>query len=106
MQALNNGAGFDGTLPVRSTAASKHALAGVCVARTEADVGVFEADADTGFDDAKTEAHADVVDAEADVVDAGFNIVKDDFFTAKKRMAFSGFFLPLLSNAVSILLNG
>ena len=65
MQALNNGAGFGGTLPVRSTTALEYALAGVRVARTEADVDVFEADADAGFDDAKTEAHADVVDAEA-----------------------------------------
>ncbi len=67
---------------------------------------MFEADADDGFDDAKTEAHTDVVNAEAGVVDAGFNVVEDDFFTAKKRMDFSGFFLSLLSNAVSILLNG
>ncbi len=67
---------------------------------------MFEADANAGFDDAQTETHADEVDAEAGVVDAGSNVVEDDFFTAKKRMDFSGFFLPLLSNAVSILLNG
>ena len=66
---------------------------------------MFEADADAGFDDAKTEAHVGVVHAEAGVVDAGFNVVEDDFFTAKKRMDFSGFLLPLLSKAVSILLN-
>jgi hypothetical protein len=80
LQALNIGAGFGVTLPVRSTTALEYALAGVRVARTEADVDVFEADADARFDDAKTEAHADVVDAEAGVVNTGFNFVEDDFF--------------------------
>ena len=45
---------------------------------------MFEADADDGFDDAKTEAHTDVVNAEAGVVDDGFNVVGDDF-TLQKR---------------------
>ena len=112
MQALINGAGFVGTLAVRSTTTSEFICAGVLVVKTEADAGVVEADADVGLDDAKTEAHVGGVDAETGVVDAEtdaddvFNVVEDDCFPAKKRTGFSGILLPLLSKAISILLNG
>ena len=53
----------------------------------------IEADAEEGaFDDA---AYAD----------DDFDPDEGDFFTAKQRMDFSGFILPLLSKAVSILFN-
>ena len=77
---------------------------------TDADASVVvvdcEADADEGAVDGEADADADegVVDDEA-AADAGVDTVEGDFFTAKKRMDFSGFILPVLSNAVSILFN-
>ena len=77
-------------------------------AETDADASVVvvdgEADADEGAVDGEADADEGVVDDEA-AADAGVDTVEGDFFTAKKRMDFSGFILPVLSNAVSILFN-